>query len=393
MTSLPTLGLAGLLLLIGLVDVVSVRGLGTAAWVCLGIGFLLAGPALLLSLIHRRMSPVGSVMAGVGLASASLLYTVLANTEAAPRSFPSLLELTAMLVLLVIRVRRWNGHGDTVALALLVVATIVIPTRDPHAYASSLSLVVSIAVVVAIVVGWSLRAGDSDTATRLLSVRNAERRDIARDLHDDVAHHVTGIIVAAQAAAVVAEQNPAAAGAALKAIERAGIEALQSMRSIVSILRVPSQDDVGDSAARRSAARWPEDLEALLERFERTTGVATTLTIDAVDVPMVHRQAVQRVTQEALTNISRHAHGVTRTEVVLRHDELGLHLTVTDDGRPTPTRRTVADSGGGFGLVGVRERAGALGGSVQIGRLKQGGWQVRVDLPLPASAGLKAVSR
>jgi signal transduction histidine kinase len=53
----------------------------------------------------------------------------------------------------------------------------------------------------------------------------------------------------------------------------------------------------------------------------------------------------------------------------------------------------VTDSGGGFGLVGVRERAGALGGRVQIGRLKQGGWQVRVDLPLPASASLRPVSR
>lgn len=108
------------------------------------------------------------------------------------------------------------------------------------------------------VVGW---AGTMVVATaarelwqrrsaRLAQTRNEERLELARELHDTVAHHVTAIVVAAQAGVVVASSRPEEAGRALEAIERAGAEALDGMRRMVGVLRSGSGDDTGDGAVR-----------------------------------------------------------------------------------------------------------------------------------------------
>jgi len=361
------------LLLYGLGELVSVHGLGVERLITELCFLVLIGAAVVL--IYRRNTLPPSHLIGYAgaLAAASLISTLTALTEGFDAQPPAL-ESGCLFVLALMLARRWTRYRDAAVLVLVIVAAMLAhPT-----------LVGAVAGVVVLALGWALREADLSAERRLLDVRNEERQDIARDLHDDVAHHITGIVVAAQAAAFVAPTDATAAAAALNTIEHAGIEALESMRSLVSVLRAPGQGD----GTGRNRARWPGDLSDLLQRFERTTGLGTSLTIEAPNIPTVYRQAMQRVTQEALTNVSRHAQNATRTDVVVREDEQGFHLTVTDDGRFGSTdRNRLAAAGGGFGLVGVNERATALGGRVHAAHHPPGGWRVELTLPVPEHSG------
>ncbi|GLY15119.1 two-component sensor histidine kinase [Kineosporia sp. NBRC 101677] len=320
---------------------------------------------------HEREVLLGGA-ASICLASALLTLAAVAHLVPARFSPTEVLGLLT-LVLLVSR-RRCTGTQESVVLLALVLTAVAAPWREPSATSALAMSVVALAASVSVVAGWSLREGGLAVDRRVAGVLAEQRQGLARDLHDDLAHHVTGIIVAAQAAAVVTGPESAAARAALQRIEQAAVDALESMRSTVALLRVDDQEAV----ARLSGPEWPWDLISLVKRFGQTTGIRTTLTIRADQVPTEHCQTVHRVTQEALTNVSRHARLVSRADVVIDRDERGLLVLVTDDG--AGSREPF--SSGGFGLLGIRERARALGGEVRAGRRENGGWQVEVVLPM-----------
>jgi len=385
MSRLATAGIAGVLVLAALLDLVSVRGTPAGGWLALSFAVAALSAA---AVLRRRRAPRALLMrVGLGLGAVSLVLTgVMRATSGGAHATWGVLESAALALLLGVLTRRWAKAHDSAALLALAAALVAAPWRVASADAALFSLLAALMVAAVVAVGLLRRADDLASSRALLRVRNDERRDIARDLHDEVAHHVTGIIVAAQAAAVTVGTDPDAAGEALARIERTGIEALESMRYLVAVLRAPDQQQ----DPRRGAARWPNDLQELVERFGATTGLTTTLALPAGHIPAAHRQAVLRVAQEALTNIHRHAVGATRADVVVTLDYSSLRVSVTDDGRPDVSASSdVVRAGGGFGLVGLRERAAALGGSVSAGHRDPHGWQVDLMLPPLGSEGLR----
>jgi len=219
-----------------------------------------------------------------------------------------------------------------------------------------------------------LRLVDERRQASLQAARRDERLGLARELHDLVAHHVTGIVVQSQAAQTVGERHPEVVAPALAAIEAAGSETLDAMRRLVGLLRDPT-----DSASRTPG---PGDLVSLVERFAGH-GPPVRLQLGeglpAPGWPPELTATVYRVVQEALTNVSRHAPAATKVQVHLDADHDSVVVEVTDDAGPSGSR----DGGGdGYGLVGMRERVEALRGHLDAGWSPAGGWRVRARLPL-----------
>ena len=196
-----------------------------------------------------------------------------------------------------------------------------------------------------------------------------ERLRIAREVHDVVAHAMVAINVQAGVAAHLLDQDADQARDALLNIKRTSGEALTDLRATLGVLRDPEQAPVGPAAGL-------DDLEAVAGRL-RAAGVEVTVDVDAGAMPTPVHSASYRIVQEALTNVLRHADARTAT-VAVRADDDVLTIVVADDGtghgRPT--------SGAGAGVRGMRERAEALGGTLQAGSGLEGGWRVEATLPL-----------
>ncbi|MDX3451303.1 histidine kinase [Streptomyces sp. ME02-8801-2C] len=321
-------------------------------------------------------------------AGASLALTAVATTTERVRMFgPG--EVAVLLCLLLIAVRtcppRWAGlfalltGGAAVAAPLRFYAT---GTQDDV-------LILGITVVVALLAGITaglggyLRTLDHRRGVAVAETRRSERLAMAADLHDFVAHHVTGILVQTQMARMMATTEPGRLDPVLAGIEHAATEALSSMRVTVGILRGGP-----DETARLEpgTGRPVGDLTALTELVEGFGGPAgprAELHHDASvprNLPHEVRAAAYRVVQEALTNVRRHAADATEVTVALAYADGVLHVTVRDNGRGGATMPYVA-RGGGFGIVGLTERVTALGGTLRTGPRKDHGWEVMALLP------------
>ncbi|WP_459644412.1 sensor histidine kinase [Kineococcus sp. NUM-3379] len=311
---------------------------------------------------------------------------------AAPAASFGLVETAVLLLLLVSRWRRAAGRRDRVLTGALVVALLALPLRTWSPDTPLLSTLALAVVAVMVAVASALRSADQQRRVAVEQVRVAEREEIARELHDVVAHHVTGIVVATQAARAVAGSDPAAVppavGAALASIETAGTEALTSMRRLVGVLRA-GPGAVPEGGAARLPTPGLSDLADLVRRF-RGSGSAEEVRLtglpdgaeDAADLPVEVQAAVYRVVQESLTNVARHARGAARVdvEVTRRTGEVVVRVASTR-GRTGPGEGGVP--GGGFGIVGMRERVTALGGTLAAGPAPGGGWCVRAAVPVP----------
>jgi signal transduction histidine kinase len=192
------------------------------------------------------------------------------------------------------------------------------------------------------------------------------------ELHDAAAHHITGIVVQAQAARITARKHPETLDDALAGIESAGADALTSMRRVIGLLR--DGDDAG------GLTPGPEQLTDLVERFAGR-GPAVRLRLpDSPAWPPEVTTTVYRVVQEALTNITRHAPGACEVTVAVAADRQVITVEVTDDAPPGAPR---FHNTGGYGLVGMRERVEALGGTLNAGPGSRTGWSVLATLPAP----------
>ena len=200
----------------------------------------------------------------------------------------------------------------------------------------------------------------------------AERNRISRELHDVVAHHVTAIVVRAQAATHVAGTQPEAAPEALRWIAREGKEALTATRSMVHTLRADAS----------SAPLAPGDLLAELTRTAQRVAGEREVTVDLpAQAPAVSREtelALVRIAQEALTNVVLHSRA-EQLSLSLREVPGSLLLDVVDPGPTLPSGPS--DRGGGNGLVHMRERALAVGGNLRVGPDGEG-WRVSARVPL-----------
>lgn len=333
---------------------------------------LVAVIAAAIALLRRMLPPRATVAT---ILSLSLLASVLAAF--ADHLSPSLTEAAAVLVATVVGIRSEPSSRGAVVVGagtLLAVLAAVLLRREPDVTAALLGILVWSCAVTA---GIAVRHIRSKREAALEDARRAERMELARELHDVVAHQVSGIIVQAQAANAVASTDAERAAAAFSAIEAAGSEALAGMRRMVGAIR-----DEADHPAPLTVPYGLADIPALMDSFDPGRE-RTTLAIDTTDasLPAGLGESAYRIVREALTNVRRHAPG-GRTRVDVRRIGTDLVLEVRNDGVRPHSRghRTT-----GYGLTGIAERVAMLGGSLDAGPDAPGTWTVRARLPTAAT--------
>jgi signal transduction histidine kinase len=346
-------------------------------------GFAAGVAVPLVVLLRRRPGArlVPTAAAAIGLSIAiSLSWTAQAALLPIPdpASALSFTEQLALAVLVITVLQRCPLRPALVLTAAAAVAIVGSPImRMPETAASTFGVLSALGWGGAVAIGLVLREIDTRRRAAVEDTRSAERMELARELHDVVAHHVTGIVVAAQAAAVVARTSPDDVDRALAAIEHAGTDALTAMRRMVGVLR--GQHTEG---ARTPGAELAE-VRTLVHRFDpdaRLVRLTTDPGLEHAVLPPGVAATGYRVVQEALTNVRRHAPYVATVEVDVRIREEALLVSVRNDGVPPgPASGRV---GGGFGLVGMSERVTALDGTLAAGPTAPGVWTVSARLPL-----------
>lgn len=249
--------------------------------------------------------------------------------------------------------------------------------------------------LMAVPVGWGMAVASRrrrEAALRAEAARQAEvartaahdavvqeRFRIARELHDVVAHHISGIVLRAAAAQRGSADD--AAPEALGRIHESGSAALTAMRDVVGLLR----DDASPPAPRPRLAALPALVAAA-----HADGLDVDLHVTGTPrgIPEDVELCVYRVVQEGLTNAARHAPGAA-VRVTLAHSPDALEVSVVNEAvAGSDIERSPADcAGAGLGLVGMRERVAAVQGRLHAGPREDGGWCVRVTLPLPPDGG------
>ncbi|MGE0000238.1 MAG: sensor histidine kinase [Ilumatobacteraceae bacterium] len=269
----------------------------------------------------------------------------------------------------------WRGVARWPTAAIVVIAG---EATSQRVHDTSIKAIIAMAMLVlfgaAATAVVYMRLRDSERLASVEQARHSERLDLARELHDVVGHHVTGIVVLAQASRFT-NGAPADSPAerALAQIEAAGLETLTSVRRLIGLLRTDPTTASGPRLA---------DIERIVEDLRLTHPLAELVVDDAVRAGWVApdlANTVQRLVQESATNVRRHGDPASPVRFSLGTDRGALLLTVTN-------RMLHQPSGEGYGLVGMRERVDALGGAFTAGPAAQE-WVVRAELPLSVGVG------
>jgi signal transduction histidine kinase len=320
---------------------------------------------LTLTLLWRRTHPLAMVVVGFGIPIG--LDAITRIVEGNPVEFIT----AAFALVLPYALGRWaSGRDAAIGLGYLVVVLIVANVADR----STLSEIIGGTIVVYLpaIIGLVVRLLVGNRARDLEDVKARERELLARDLHDSVAHHITAILIQAQAGRIVSATRPGAANDALDVIEQAASRTLVEMRSIVAALRV------GDDAELAPQPGVADIEELARAHADGGPDVHVTLSGNLDDLHPAIGTAVYRLAQESITNARRHARHARRVDVNVTGDDELVQLQVTDDG---DSRSFDPVSVTGFGLLGMTERAALLGGSLEAGPLPQRGWMVQAALP------------
>lgn len=325
--------------------------------------------ALLPTLLWRRTHPLQSVAAAFGLLAVVEVASLILGDDWRG------LDATVFVMLLVYALFRWgSGRDAVIGLAILSIPLLLSAfDAQMHSDEIPLSEVAEGALFVLLVaaVGASVRYADKARRRGMDQMKLLEREQLARELHDTVAHHVSAIAIRAQAGRVVASTDPAAAVEALAVIEQEASRTLAEMRTMVSALR---QGEEPDLTPQRGVAQV-EDLATSPGERPR---VDVELSGDLDGLPPSVDAAIFRLAQESITNAVRHARHATRVQVAVRGEPDCVRMTVHDDGDPGPFDPRTAT---GFGLVGMAERAKLLGGTLEAGPTRNRGWTVTAVLP------------
>ena len=352
-----------------------------------GLGLLrvllaIAAAAVWLPAHRQDSTTLPKVAAGLGLASLLMTAVLLVSSTSSDYTTSwGLAESAALLGVLFVVARRATPGWGTLAVILVGAAVSFLPLRGGHTAAFVIfGLIQALAGAGAIGLGIYLRMIESARQRAVDAVRAEQRTEFARDLHDFIAHHVTGIVVQAQGAKFIAEQDPRRVMLALEQIEQAGAETMASMRRMVGVLRDPQSSP---DAPLAPVAGVPE-LGVLLDQFNAAGGLLARLHLDGdpAALPVEVSTSAYRVVMEALTNIRQHAAGARVADVWVRRTPDWLLVRVANDG--VPARAGMPRERPGYGLVGLTERVRAVGGRISAGPGIEGGWVVDVAFPLDA---------
>lgn len=212
-----------------------------------------------------------------------------------------------------------------------------------------------------------------------------ERAEIARELHDVVAHSLAVMILQADGAETVLRKSPDTAETALKTIAATGRDAIDDMHRIVRVLREGGQDSADGGTERRLVTL--DEILVITDRA-RTAGLTVDVSVDVQEgrLSPAEEMTAFRIVQECLTNVLRHAGPGAEVEIRLREEDGALLISVVDDGGGRLAghggKVQAQSSSGGNGLVGMRERVEVTGGTFEAGPRLGSGWHVRARIPM-----------
>ena len=322
------------------------------------------GVVPIISLLWRRTNPLAVTAVAFAAHAASEAFVPLGASHS------GLLYTSAALILVPYALTRW-GSGREVAFGLGIIMAGHLPNGPSAVDALGDFAGVIVVLLFPAAVGAALRYRTSAKVREVDQIKMREREQLARELHDTVAHHVSAIIIQAQAGNAVASTNPVAAAGVLAAIELEATKTLAEMRTMVGALR---QGEVADLSPQRSVA----DITTLARGVSEAPPVEVRLTGDLDDLRPSLGAALYRLAQESITNAIRHARHATCIDVSVAADENCVRLVVRDDGDPSPYGTGVAT---GYGIVGMTERVKLLGGTFEAGPGADRGWTITAVLP------------
>ncbi|ANH90255.1 two-component sensor histidine kinase [Streptomyces sp. SAT1] len=350
----------------------------------------------------------GIPVSGVGV----LLLTLSALPLLVRRLFP-LTVMTAVLVLgaaLNLSVPMEQHFGATLAVALYTAARTGRPWATAAAAAGAIGITLltpgiaapggvlnltSACVAAVLIVGAALVVNrwqrETEANRRLLADRAVaeERRRIARELHDIVAHRITTMQLMAGGARANLDHDAGVVREALVTLEESGRLALREMRQLLDVLRADEDTTTGPDGTPEAPQPGLDDLDRLIKE-SRQAGQPAVLTVDGdpAPLPQVVGLTLYRIVQEALTNARKHAGPSVPVEVRLTCLPGSVRVTVTDRAEAESAEPAPAPGpGSGYGLIGMRERVALHGGTLESGPLPEGGFRVAASLPLEAPAG------
>ncbi|MCP3144984.1 sensor histidine kinase [Pyxidicoccus xibeiensis] len=320
--------------------------------------------ALIPTLLWRRSRPLPMVTVAFGASAAVALARLVTGT-----ALPGL-HMSAFLLLLPYALFRWGKEREALVGLVLILASASLDFVSTGVRGTDVLGGFAI-LLSAVALGVAFRYRADAHARELEQVKLREREELARDLHDTVAHHVSAIAIRAQAGLALASKRPEAAVDALRVIEAEASRALTEMRGMVRVLRRGEPADL-------APGRRVEDLRELAGLHAEGPGVDVDLSGDLDSLSASVSAAIYRLAQESVTNARRHARHATRIQVGVTVEAASVRLRVSDDGEPVQARPSGAV---GYGLIGMAERAALLGGSCHAAPNPERGWTVTAVLP------------
>jgi len=322
--------------------------------------------ALVFTLLWRRTHP----LAAVAIAFGSL--TVMDAAALAVDVRQPGLNTTLFVVLLPYALFRWgSGREAVIGLGFMLASAALAFAGDFNGFTEA---ILGVAVLLfPAAVGVTVRTLVVSRERSLEEVKLREREHLARDLHDSVAHHVSAVVLRAQAGRYLSKTDPDAAVDALAVIEDEASRALAEMRLIVGVLRRGEDADLAPTPGVAA-------IEQLARSFDGPPRIEVDIEGDLHDLAPSVDAALYRIAQESITNATRHARDATCITVHVVGDAAAVRLTVEDDGASG-----AGPAGSGYGLAGMSERAALLGGTLEAGPGKNRGWTVAAVMPRVAS--------
>lgn len=326
---------------------------------------MLFGCALAAAVLVRRTHPLWPVAFGFGT------FAVLDVARFVTDDAPVVLYSGAVVLVFAYSLFRWGAGRDAgIGFAFMTLGFVASVVTDFSGVGDAIGGAAVLLFTAAL--GVSIRYRGTARTQLIDQAKLQEREQLARELHDTVAHHVSAIAIQAQAGLFLARSSSlSGAIEALDVIDREAALTLAEMRSMVGALR--DRNHRPSVAPQRSIA----DIERLAASSTDTLRIRVGLSGELANLPPALEAALYRVAQESVTNAQRHAHHATQVEVNVTGSATAVEMTISDNGARTATVPNTP----GFGLVGMTERVTLLGGTLTAGPKPDRGWRVRAVLP------------